>query len=339
MYDKIIITNLPSFYKVNLYNRLNRRCKILVIYTMRDAECRNNDFLNYPMEFDNVSLEGYSITRQFREVIHILRLYNGYSELILTGWDSILQYFIAFCTPKSRNAMVMESSSLETTFTGIKGILKRCFLTRISKGYPSGISQQKVFEKFNFKGKLSKTYGVGIFNYIKQPPYKEKNCINKFLYVGRFSHEKNLRLLIEAFNILSDKQLTLVGYGPQEDELKSISARNITFIGAVANKDLPQIYQQHDVFVLASISEPWGLVVEEALNNGLPVIVSDRVGCAAEIVTDEHGIIFQHDSIQELTSAIQQISRPEEYNRFAKAISKLDFGAIAQRQEDAYFIN
>ena len=67
----------------------------------------------------------------------------------------------------------------------------------------------------------------------------------------------------------------MVGFGRIEAQLKAAAGKNIKFIGAVDNKDLPAVYRANDVFVLPSVSETWGLVVEEALNNGLPVLLSD----------------------------------------------------------------
>ncbi len=77
-----------------------------------------------------------------------------------------------------------------------------------------------------------------------------------------------------------------------EEELKAMAKQNVHFLGAINNKELSGYYQKMDVFVLPSLIEPWGLVVEEALNNGLPVIVSDRVGCAEEIIDESNGIVF-----------------------------------------------
>lgn len=68
---------------------------------------------------------------------------------------------------------------------------------------------------------------------------------------------------------------------------------NIRFLGHVPNDSLPEIYERHDVFILPSRYEPWGLVVEEALFRGLPVIASDKVGSAADMVAAlETGAVF-----------------------------------------------
>lgn len=102
------------------------------------------------------------------------------------------------------------------------------------------------------------------------------------------------------------------------------------------NKKLPQVYQENDVFVLPSEIEPWGLVVEEALNNGAPVLVSDRVGCGPEIVNESNGLVFKFDSEEDLLSKIEKISQIGYYNELRKNISKLDFAEIERKQIECY---
>jgi glycosyltransferase involved in cell wall biosynthesis len=75
------------------------------------------------------------------------------------------------------------------------------------------------------------------------------------------------------------------------------------------------------------------LVVEEALNNGTPVIVSDRVGCKDDLVTKETGIVFSLKSGAEgLRSAILKTQNLTFYNALRKGVSKLDFKERARTQ-------
>jgi glycosyltransferase involved in cell wall biosynthesis len=108
-------------------------------------------------------------------------------------------------------------------------------------------------------------------------------------------------------------------------------------LGAVPNKQLTKVYQEHDVFVLPSYSEVWGLVVEEALNNGLPVIVSSRVGCTDEIIEDgRNGLIFKNNDADSLLSCIHRIQNVDLYNKMRKHISELDFVEIERAQAQCY---
>jgi len=336
-YDLIFITNLPAFYKVNLYNLIAKKRKILIIFIGDNSTYdRNNDFTIGEKKFEYYDLRSLSITKKIAKLISVFSRLS-YKELILGGIDSIIAWFCAFILEKKKNALVVESSIFESKTDGFKGQLKKLFMKRISKVYASGKYQILLVKKLNFRGKIIQTNGVGIFNIIPQPSYVEKDKVQSFVYVGRLSSEKNLISLIEIFNKLPNLILNIIGYGPMENILKSISSFNIIFHGAIANKDLPKIYQDNDVFILPSLSEPWGLVVEEALNSGLPVIISDKVGCRDTVVREgENGLIFSLSEPDSLRKTILKICDINLYNKFRFNISKYDFSAVAQKQVNCY---
>ncbi len=165
-YSKIIITNLPSFYKVNLFNRINEKEKIFVVFTGNTAEVRNNDFLKTEqIKFDFVELRNKN---QLQRTMYLFSLLvsTRYDELALGGWDEFLLWFAAFFSPKRKNALIIESSYFESVTTGVKGIIKKLYLTRITKVYASGENQKKIVDNLNYQGKVIITKGVGVFNFI-----------------------------------------------------------------------------------------------------------------------------------------------------------------------------
>ena len=100
---------------------------------------------------------------------------------------------------------------------------------------------------------------------------------------------------------------------------------NIRFLGRLPNDRLPEIYERHDVFILPSLYEPWGLVVEEALFRGLPVIASDKVGSAADMVTAlETG----------LSNAIHEVE--ENYETMARRVADINWNGRVEAQLKAY---
>lgn len=334
-YDKIFLTNLPSFYKINLYNEIAKYLKILVVYTGHGSQGRNADFYNEKSHFEYVSIADKSKADQVKFIYSLLKKTN-YSKLIIGGWDHPIYWLADFISPKKKNAVVIESSYHESNTAGLKGRIKKLFVSRISKAYVSGKAQKKILDYLNFKGESIITKGVGVFNYIQQPPFVPKTEVKKFLFVGRLTPVKNLPLLIKVFNSISSLDLYIAGFGEQEEELKAMADSNIHFLGAVENKRLPEVYQDMDVFILPSVSEPWGLVVEEALNNGLPVIISSKVGCAEEIIDESNGLVFEVDSEESLKKAILKMTDVNFYNDLRGNISKLDFNKIEEDQVKKY---
>lgn len=335
-YDVVFLTNLPSFYKSNLYNRIAEKKKILVVYFENTCSQRNDDFYKGQRNFEYISLGQYRGIKRLLKFISLLRKIK-YDNLIIAGWDHLECWAAAFFSSKDKNAVVIESSIFDSVTAGLKGWLKRLFMSRVATAYVSGKLQVDLALSLGFKGQLKITKGVGIFNIIPQPSYMPVDKVTRFIYVGRLSPEKNLVSLIDTFNKLPHLTLNIVGFGPQEKHLKSIAKSNIIFHGAVANADLPKYYCQNEVFVLPSISEPWGLVVEEAMNNGLPVIVSNKVGCIGQVVVEGcNGLVFDISDNDGLIKAIQKIGDVNYYNRLRKNVSEMDFQKIAEEQVNQY---
>ncbi len=117
-----------------------------------------------------------------------------------------------------------------------------------------------------------------------------------FLFVGRFSPEKNLTRLVEAYASYRRTAgsnawgLVLAGGGPQEPLLrqKVEGIPGVVFAGSHRSDQLALYYGLASCLILPSVSETWGLVVNEAMAAGLPVIVSHRCGCVPELV--RHGL-------------------------------------------------
>lgn len=324
-YDDVIITNIPAFYKVNLFNRVNEHRDTLVLFSSYSPENRESDFFSEEKLFDYIQLRG-GILRKSLTIIRLLSRIR-YSRLIVGGWNEFTSWIAVFTSSKNKNCMILESTQFDSITNGLKGWLKRHFIKRIKKCFVPGKGNAALLEKLRFNGKIVLLNGVGIFNRVEQPTFNPVDTsVKQFLYVGRLAEEKNLKQLINVFNTIPDKTLTIVGSGPQEKVLKSMAGKNIYFMGAVNNKDLYKVYQRHQVFVLPSTRETWGLVVEEALNNGLPVIGSSVLGSADTWLSDEkYGLTFDPYDIGNITYAINRISELEIYNSIRKNISCLDF--------------
>ena len=120
------------------------------------------------------------------------------------------------------------------------------------------------------------------------PALRRSNGSPGFLYVGRLAEEKNLDVLLSAFRWFHaehpDATLRLAGDGPLRARLESWAGPGVIFLGALDQDGLAAEYLAASALVLPSLREPWGLVVNEALSYGCPVLVSERCGCVPELV-------------------------------------------------------
>jgi len=330
-YDFVYTSTYPAFYKTLLFNELVRQGKkVLAIYYKEDNRGqRGKDFFAYTPLFQTITLKGNSLSKLFQ----LFRLVHSFKirQLIIGGWSPFLSYILAFLSPRQRNACIVESSLYESPTHGIRAWLKRFYLHRIYTVFSAGSSGKKLVHKLGFKGAIKQMYGCGILNYIPQPKFQERDAVKKFLCVSRLIEEKNLSLLISVFNNQPQLQLTIIGKGPLKEQLQAMANSNIEFKDYVPNDQISQFYQDADVFILPSKSETWGLVVEEALNNGTPVIVSDRVGCREDLVTENTGLVFTFDNEKSLSDAIEKITQIDFYNQLRENISHLDFINKSQR--------
>lgn len=339
-YDIIYLTNTPSFYKVNLCNEVARHCTLLLVLYGYGQEAVNMQLKdNKQFSFDYVFLsEGDSAKRNkiktFFRLFALLRRVK-YEKLLYAGWFIPEYNIVSFFTPKSRNVVLCESSVRDVSLTGIKGWIKKRIISRMSTALPSGELHVELFKVIGFKGKIIKTGGVGIFNKSKGLNFSTKhNPPYKYLYVGRLVPVKNLEFIVRCFNELG-RPLTIVGSGELENRLKQIAANNITFKDFIPNEDLPQVYSSHDVFILPSVYEPWGLVVDEAIYWGLPVIVSDVVGCSVDMVVNPGtGVIFKSNDVVSFVSAVNEIEH--NYDKYKQAVDAYDFDKRDRLQVAAY---
>ena len=117
------------------------------------------------------------------------------------------------------------------------------------------------------------------------------------LFAGKFEPTKQPLMLMDSFLRHADRDLVLlmVGSGVQDAELRRIAANEpgrIRILPFQNQSRMPVVYRLGDVFILPSAGETWGLAVNEALACGRPVLVSDRVGCARDVVDKTCGEVF-----------------------------------------------
>ena len=211
-FDQVYLTNLPSFYKIKLYNEIAKSKKIIVIYTMDSLNIRNKDFFAETPFYRYVKLsEGLS---GFKKALLVLKELSRieYNELIIGGWDSLSMWMSVLYSPRKKNSVVIESSIYDSKIDGLRGFLKKIFLNRINKAYVSGALQKKLLEELNFTRTQIITKGVGLYNRVDRILYEPKKIVRNFIYVGRLSNEKNVLNLIRVFNKLPNLNLTIIGY-------------------------------------------------------------------------------------------------------------------------------
>jgi glycosyltransferase involved in cell wall biosynthesis len=164
------------------------------------------------------------------------------------------------------------------------------------------------------------------------------------LFASKMQPHKRAGDLLEAYARLSSDglaepaaYLVFAGDGEERAHLerraRDLKWDSIRFIGFKNQSELPALYDLCDVFVLPSQREPWGLVVNEAMNAGKPIVLSDRVGAGPDLVEDGiNGFVYPAGDVAALANRLRHlIENPEPRAamgvRSLEKIARLDFAA------------
>ncbi len=211
-----------------------------------------------------------------------------------------------------------------------------CYGTR-SKEYVEsyGVHKQKIYYRCQAAALSHRYDAAAILGYYERNPAEAD--ISRFLYIGRLAEEKGLYDLLEAFcyvhEQLPETKLDIVGSGYLEGELRERTRglgleAAVAFLGSKDPEDIGQLLMSSTALILPSHKEPWGLVVNEALSYGCPVVVSNICGCTPELVLDgATGYSFPAGDIRALGVAMISAVRMSK-DRFSVAKKCLDL--IAQ---------
>jgi len=127
---------------------------------------------------------------------------------------------------------------------------------------------------------------------------------NFYLTVSRLVPYKRIDLIVEAFNLMPEKKLVVIGDGPELTKLQAKGGKNVEFIGYRPFSDLKDYMQRARAFVFAAL-EDFGIVPLEAQACGTPVIAYGKGGVMETVIEGETGLFFPRQDVQSLISAVQ----------------------------------
>ena len=197
-------------------------------------------------------------------------------------------------------------------------------------------SQTQSFLPKNVIPKTNLSLAIGIATCEEKSSMAKKDSNFNLLYAGNLLHWKGLHLGLEAFNIVSDKvsvKYTIIGKGNiAEFDTYNFSNKKIKFISRIPQDQLLKLYQTYDLFVFPSFRDSGGMVVLEALAQGLPVICLNLSGpgqivnetCGRAILTEGK---TEKEVVESLSSAILELQQNPDL------LKKLSEGAIKRAAE------
>lgn len=321
-------TNIPSPYRILFFNELGKKCELTVLFELDSSLERDSEWMNYSFEnFEGIILKGTRLTTDSAWCPGIIKyLSRDYDEIIV----SVLSSPTAFCAVSYLKLHKIDYSfegdgGFATITKGIKFRLKKYIIGSAKKIYSSSDEFDKYCLSYGAKKNVLHRYhftSVPKINVLSKPlGNSEKQEIRKslgifekgiVLAVGQFIKRKGFDILIEsAKEISSDIGIYIIG-GKATEEYNSLCERynlkNVHFLDFMPTNMLNQYYLAADVFVLPTREDIWGLVINEAMSKGLPVISTNKCIAALELIKDgDNGFIVETENAMQLSDSIMKI--------------------------------
>lgn len=316
----ILITNIPSPYRISLWDRMKEHTNLEVICISKNE--KNRSWKTETRPYINF-LKSYHLLFQKRDwALHFSLPFSLFFSLIkknpdavlITGYDSP-QYWEALFYAKifGKKKVLWNGSTLLSARSQNKivNFLKNYFINSFDTYYTYGTKASEYLETFGIASDkiVTGTNTVDTKYYKTHTSNESKNDgVLKFLYVGQLIERKGLTNTIEAFSKLDQKDwsLTIVGSGDDENKLKEMVRSHgledkIIFTGYKQKDEIIDYYSTADVFLMPSYLEVWGLVLNEALASGLFCLSSRYAGATFDLIENEkNGFIINPNNVNDL---------------------------------------
>lgn len=274
----------------------------------------------------------------FKSHLKVLRHFSGKRKIIFRGDSTLLDELSGFSVKKiARN------------------IFLKWVYRHVDVALFVGQQNKKYYQQFGLKESqlVLAPHAIDNARFISSPSANQRQQLGiheneiVFLFAGKLELVKNPILLLEAFiqAELQNAHLVFVGNGQLEKDLKNrVTLQNeelwahIHFLDFQNQSQMPSIYKMADVYILPSKSETWGLAVNEAMACGKAILVSDKCGCAVDLVENgKNGYIFESNNCQDLKNKLNLLNNrslvEEMGNQSTAIIQNWNYASICEAIE------
>lgn len=364
MMSVLFVSNIPVPYRVEFYNELGKYVDVTVIFEAKGASDQGIKFnynLNSIKNFKAIFLSEGDI-KENRVDWSIFRIYNKrFDKIVLTCYSYLTEmiFLLYLKQKKIKYYLSSDGGVIKSGEPVWKRKLKK-YLISGAEGYfsPSTMTDQYL-EYYGANSDLIHRYPFTSYKkeqQIKTPVDEREKCRIKkelgiaerylVLGVGQFIHRKGWDILLKSMSRMKDDvSLCIIGGSVTEEYnnlVEEYGLKHVTFKDFMSNEQLSQYYMAADVFVLPTREDIWGLVINEAMNYGLPVITTDKCIAGLELIHHgENGFILNDvdsdDSPNRLYSYIDAILRNEKTrNAFSMKALEIISGYSIESMAKAY---
>ncbi|MEZ9207062.1 glycosyltransferase family 4 protein [Vibrio splendidus] len=345
-----IINNIQTPYRKKLFDKIKERSFSrgvdFRVYYLSDTESVRDwgavELGSYEAIFDVL----FQVRNKLTTTSDIIFNYGYFSKVICSDVTiffgySYTTYIVGASLRKlfgKKNVLFCESTKSDSRTKGLIFRIKRFIIRSIFDTFlVPGVESRKYLVDL---GVEAREINIAVNSSELRPRLdmetSKDNEIVSLLYVGRLSREKRIVETIIALKECSlDFTMKVVGSGELNNEVLALVKGDDRFelLGALNQDSLSSVYSSSDILILPSKLEPWGLVVNEAINFGLAVLVSSNVGCRHELVKD-NGLTFESDNFSDMIDKLAFII--EDLSNMQKKSTKLSQLVTGDIQADSF---
>lgn len=343
----LFLTNIPVPYRIDFFNELGKKIDLTVVFDRKTATDRDTEWLNNNIRnFKAIFLKSVKFGNENAISFNVIKYLNNTYDYIIVGTHISYTALVAMFYMKVKGIKYIfncDGGVFYSNENKIKKLLKKFFVKNAFCWLSTGEYTNTWLTYYGAKKDDICIYPFASFckKYIVDKPINivEKNqckkCVgiaNKFLIVtvGRFIDLKGFDVLIEAAQYLKDLDLMIYIIGGNKPLAKWLEIidkyklDNIRFINFQNSENLKVFYKAADIFVLPTRQDSWGLVVNEAMGNALPIITTDKCNAGLELIKNgENGFIVPAGDIKLLAYKIRFLYENNNI-RFNMALNNLE---------------
>lgn len=321
------LTNIPSPYRVKFFNELGKKCELTVLFEKRSSSERDESWKNFQLDnFKAIFLSGKSIGVAEAICFSVVKYINKeYDHIVVTNYsDPTGIIAVMYMKSKGIHYEIEGDGAFPTKNNKLKNAVKKFILSKAEICFSTakmhdkyymvnGVPREKI-ARYPFSS-ICKTeiLDCPIDVETKQQLKNKLNIKEQYmvLAVGQFIFRKGYDNLIKAASCLSECYgIYIVGGETSEeyvDMVNNYNCQNVHFVGFKKADELSEYYEAADIFLHPTREDIWGLVVNEAMAKGLPVITTNKCIAGLEMVqNNKNGTIGEVDDIQYLVTSIMQ---------------------------------
>jgi glycosyltransferase involved in cell wall biosynthesis len=342
----LYLTNIPAPYRIDFFNELGKYCDLTVLLERKTSNDRLSLWhgRNY-VNFKPIFLKGISIGSDgaFCPSVEKFIKKNKFDIFIIGGYSTPTGMFAIEIFRLRRIPFFLNCDGGMIKKDNIATrLFKNHFIRSASYFFSSGLSTDVYLKHYGAKEKnifhynFSALHNNDILRSILTEKEKRKiklslevNSDQLVLAVGRFIPLKRFDVLIKAWkSVNSNITLMIIGEGEErkkyETLIEKLLLKNVKLVNYKHKKELTEYYKAADLLVHPSSSEAWGLVINEAMACGLPVITTNKCLAGLELIKDnENGFIVPVDNQDILIEKINTILNDDKLKK-KMAINNLE---------------